>query len=264
MPIISLNTEKSVYYIGEIFTCGATMHCDTVGGMVDSLTTLISTDLVKWEVIERMQGVTPCGITCILGCTYEISEVAQLAVGTPGTIYVGCAIESSFYPSITEQFAANPASVKTITILDTLPDGTGAVKITSSPGGADVYLDGALWGEQTTTTVVAPVGAHDIRLVLPGYASFSVSKNFLDGVTGEYYHQFSSCDLLCQITQTIEDNALVIGVGAAVTIGAILLLSMTTPGQRSRMVKDTTKFAKGAYNTGKKAIRERYKEDGDL
>ena len=263
MPIAALHTNKEIYYIGEPVACVATIVCSTVGGIVDGVATYITEDRVKWLMVANLQGENVCGIGCIFGCRYD-APVATIQLSSPGTWYIGTAILGPLEPGIEEQFAANPLSVHQVTVMSDLPAGQGACRIITTPGGADIYVDGELWGEQTPSTVVASVGDHQVKLILPGYTDFTLGIRFMDGVTGEYDHIFTNCDLLCQITQTIEKNALLIGVASAVVIGGIVLVSMTSPGQRSRLVSDTKKTAKGAYNATKKVVRERYKGEDEL
>jgi hypothetical protein len=260
MPVIATKTNKSIYYVDEIFKVIATVHCDTVGGWEDHTVIYGSQDRVKWVALGSLEAAMLCGPLCVLGCTNDW-EIDEISIQVPGTWYIGVAMPNVLYPPIDVQFKNNPGSVKQITILSSLPTGYGAVKFVTTPSMATVYLDGNQWAEDTPTVVTAPAGDHEIRLVSEGYVDFTVRVNFRDGLVGEVSHTFSDCDLLCQITQTIEDNALLIGVGAAVVIGAILVASMTSPGQRKRLVKDSTRVAKSAYNKGKKFIREKYPEE---
>jgi hypothetical protein len=50
---------------------------------------------------------------------------------------------------------------------------TGTLSVTSSPAGADVYLDGVQKGTTPVTITGVPTGLHLIRVTLPGYEDYS-------------------------------------------------------------------------------------------
>jgi len=89
---------------------------------------------------------------------------------------IGFALSSSdlillltrFYPNVTSQSAASsPAS-----------DGFGSIAITSTPDGADVYVDGKFVGN-APETIKLSVGAHTIRLAAEGRKDWERSVEVL-------------------------------------------------------------------------------------
>jgi len=57
----------------------------------------------------------------------------------------------------------------------TLPEKTGSVKVTSSPSGADVYLDNEYHGTTPATITAVPAGNHTVEIRQSGYETWSTS-----------------------------------------------------------------------------------------
>src|SRR5512137_188254 len=64
-----------------------------------------------------------------------------------------------------------------------LPDKTGAVKITSSPPGAEVYLDNEYHGTTPATISAVPTGDHKVEIRETGYYSWAQNITVISGNT---------------------------------------------------------------------------------
>jgi hypothetical protein len=82
--------------------------------------------------------------------------------GTPLTIEPATVTQSAPQPvAISERPAATPATAAT----------TGAVRVDSTPSGAEVFIDSALAG-RTPAVVTVSAGTHSVQVVMPGYQDF--------------------------------------------------------------------------------------------
>jgi hypothetical protein len=64
-----------------------------------------------------------------------------------------------------------------------LPEKTGSVKITSSPSGAEVYLDNEYHGTTPNTINAVPAGNHTVEIREPGYKTWSQDITVTSGST---------------------------------------------------------------------------------
>jgi hypothetical protein len=63
--------------------------------------------------------------------------------------------------------------------------GTGTLSVTSTPGGAMVFLDGVFKGITPKTMTGVPAGTHQLRVYRIGYEDFSASITVIPGQTLE-------------------------------------------------------------------------------
>ena len=53
---------------------------------------------------------------------------------------------------------------QTVPVHFALTEVTGSIRVTSTPDGARIYLDGTETGEVTNATLTVPAGAHTVRV----------------------------------------------------------------------------------------------------
>ena len=64
-----------------------------------------------------------------------------------------------------------------------LPEKTGSIKITSSPSGAEVYLDNEYHGTTPNTITTVPAGNHTVEIRERGYKTWSQDITVTSGIT---------------------------------------------------------------------------------
>ena len=64
--------------------------------------------------------------------------------------------------------------------------GTGTLSVTTSPAGAEAFIDDVTWGASPTTIPNLAAGSHTLRLEKAGYRNMSVPVTVTDGKTAEY------------------------------------------------------------------------------
>jgi hypothetical protein len=64
-----------------------------------------------------------------------------------------------------------------------LPEKTGSIKITSSPSGAEVYLDNEYHGTTPNTITTVPAGNHTVEIREHGYKPWSQDITVTSGIT---------------------------------------------------------------------------------
>ncbi len=80
--------------------------------------------------------------------------------------------------STTRSGSAQPAA--------TAAPGTGALSVTTTPAGAQVYLDGVLIGNSPTTSSGLAPGSHTLQMKMSGYQDLSVPVSITAGQTTQY------------------------------------------------------------------------------
>ena len=120
---------------------------------------------------EKYQGRTPsAGV-------YTISNVH------PGTHTLRASL--SGYQDYTTSVVVSAATTSHVTA--TLQPGqsttTGSISVTSSPGGAQVYIDNVYRGVTPLTLDGIPTGTHQVRLALAGYNDYSTTVELGAGST---------------------------------------------------------------------------------
>ncbi|MDN7025535.1 PEGA domain-containing protein [Methanoculleus sp. FWC-SCC1] len=73
-------------------------------------------------------------------------------------------------------------TVQVNAILTAAPD-VGTLSVTSSPSGADIYLDGTYWGHTPMTLGNVVQGGHEIRLLCAGYQAWTQTTSITGGQT---------------------------------------------------------------------------------
>jgi hypothetical protein len=68
----------------------------------------------------------------------------------------------------------------------TLPEVTGSLAVTTTPPGAEVYVDGSLRGISPVTVTGLASGTHSVHLKLPGYADNTALVAITAGTTLPY------------------------------------------------------------------------------
>ena len=77
-----------------------------------------------------------------------------------------------------------PTTVPTVPIVSSVSPTTGTLSITSSPSGADIYVDGSNWGRTTPTTLSFLIpGSYTIKLSKTGYNNYIASTIVYAGKT---------------------------------------------------------------------------------
>ncbi|NLK89932.1 MAG: PEGA domain-containing protein, partial [Clostridiaceae bacterium] len=74
---------------------------------------------------------------------------------------------------------------KTVPVHFALTEVTGSIRVTSTPDGARIYLDGTETGEVTNATLTVPAGAHTVRVELEGYQAMAKTVTVTAGETVE-------------------------------------------------------------------------------
>ena len=77
----------------------------------------------------------------------------------------------------------------------TLTREAGLISISSSPSGADIYLDGAYKGTTPSTISDASPGSHTLKLEKYGYAEWLTSVHVTSGVTGSITAHLTATDV---------------------------------------------------------------------
>jgi GH25 family lysozyme M1 (1,4-beta-N-acetylmuramidase) len=75
----------------------------------------------------------------------------------------------------------------TFTVTVNIVAQTGSISVSSSPSGANIYLDGSFRGLTPYTITNVPVGVHTIRLSLAGYQDWSTNVQVTAGETSYVY-----------------------------------------------------------------------------
>ncbi len=73
-------------------------------------------------------------------------------------------------------------TVQVNAILSAAPD-VGTLSVTSSPSGADIYLDGTYWGYTPMTVGNVVQGGHEVRLLCAGYQPWTQTTSVTGGQT---------------------------------------------------------------------------------
>jgi hypothetical protein len=66
------------------------------------------------------------------------------------------------------------------------PSGTGSLSLSTSPAGAQVYIDGKMRGITPATIPGLTPGAHTVRLILDGYLDLETTTDITTGTTSEF------------------------------------------------------------------------------
>ena len=78
------------------------------------------------------------------------------------------------------------------------PVGRGAIKVSSTPSGADIYLDATPMGKTPKTLTNIPAGTHQLTLVINGYTTLNKGVNITAGRTT------SVSEILVRLTGSID------------------------------------------------------------
>lgn len=232
---VKLKLDKSVYYVDEPIICTGVFKCATIGLEFQYANLYLSQDKVNWTNIYNFVENRLCGLDCILGCEYE-TIITVITIAEPGTWYI--AIEGPNLPPPGDPAFPNCLQCVTpITISTNLPTGYGNVVVSSSPPGADIYVDGVKWGARTPASVIARTGSRKMKLKLDGYQDYDTPVLIEEGRAIQLQHTFIACDIPCRIVQFVEDNQIIlVGVGVGL-VGCAALFYAFGPVQRPQKIR---------------------------
>jgi len=101
-----------------------------------------------------------------------------------GVVYVGSSDYCVYaFTRETVNPIPTPTSTQTPTPTPTPAPLTGSISVSSTPSGADIYLDGAYKGTTPATIPDASPGSHTLKLEKHGYAEWLTSVHVTSGVT---------------------------------------------------------------------------------
>lgn len=125
-------------------------------------------------------------------------------------------------PGYRQYTATVSVSANTVTEVSALlqptaaPTGTGGLTVTSTPAGANVFLDNAFVGISPLTLPDVAAGTHTVSMKLDGYQEYSVSTQVNSGAVS------TVSAALTKVTPTPKSSPAPIVAGVAI-IGAVLL-----------------------------------------
>ncbi|WP_319642869.1 PEGA domain-containing protein [Methanovulcanius yangii] len=101
--------------------------------------------------------------------------ILSVAVYSTATPYSTVTASKNGYSSASANLPTMPGAGEHQSVyltLNPIQPTTGAIRISSSPSGADVYIDGVYKGTTTETVSGLSAGSHDLRLKYPGYNDY--------------------------------------------------------------------------------------------
>jgi hypothetical protein len=131
---------------------------------------------------------------------------------------------------------ATTAGVSNGLIIALKPSQTGNITAITDPSGANIYIDGILQSQQTSTTIaVVPVGSHTITFTEAGYAPYTQTINVTNGQTTNV------CAILQQIA-TITSYGIVICTSSDISTCPITPLECPISASPSNYINFITTF----------------------
>ncbi len=124
---------------------------------------------------------SPSGAVATLDGTNQQST--PCAYPNVATGYHTVQVSLSGYNSYSTRVSVTNGATTNVNAYLTPYQNTGSLKATSSPSGADVYIDGTYRGDTPVTVSNIPTGNHQVNLRLAGYQSWTGSVSITSGVT---------------------------------------------------------------------------------
>nr|QNO41933.1 hypothetical protein EMGBPPAD_00001 [Methanosarcinales archaeon ANME-2c ERB4] len=170
---------------------------------------------------------SPSGADIYLDGAYKDTTFATVSGVIVGSHTIK--LEKSGYEDVTRNVTLRAGEIATISeTLTELTQKTGSIFVSSSPSGADIYLDGAYKGTTPATVSDVPPGAHALKLEKYGYTEWLTSVHVTSGVTESITAHLAPADVSAPAIRidkpaTIDQNnngLLEEGEKVAITYGA--------------------------------------------
>ncbi len=111
--------------------------------------------------------------------------------------------------------------VDVVLVPSPIPPGNGAVVVSSSPTGAEMYLDETFYGETPGIIRAIPPGLHNLTVTLPGYTPWSA---MIQVQPGQATQVTATLTPLPVVTPTTAGTGAVMGVVAVGVVAALLAI----------------------------------------